>query len=62
MMLGVSRRRSSTATTEPSAIADQRVMGLVVLGGGKEGLVGRDQRQVVAIGEFDAAPPRRLRL
>ncbi len=33
--------------------ADQRVVRLVVGGGGEERLVGRDQRQAVAVGEID---------
>ena len=35
--------------------AEQRVMGLVVVGGGKIRLVGRDQRQALGIGEIDQA-------
>ena len=33
--------------------ADQRVVGLIVLDGGEIGLVGRDQRNALVVGELD---------
>ena len=36
--------------------ADQRVMGLVVVGGREQRLVGRDQRQTLGVGEVDEGP------
>src|SRR5262249_59382382 len=41
----------------PAGNAQQRVMGLVVVGGGKIRLVGRNQRQAVGVGGIDQRPP-----
>jgi hypothetical protein len=39
----------------PAGDTQQRVMGFVIVGGGKIRLVGRDQRQSLGVGEIDQA-------
>ena len=52
-MIGGQVRAVGLGDQPPFGDAEQRVMRLVIVGGGEIGLVGRDQRQALGVGEVD---------